>query len=78
MHDARTTLEEFLRLESPLFAPCDRRALDGPAASSARNTTDIYLADLAASRGWRLATLDTGIIHAAADLIPDLPTSSRV
>jgi hypothetical protein len=71
MTDARAALEEFLRDEAPLFIPCDRRVLDCPLTPSARKTTDIYLADLAASRGWRFATLDTGISHLAAELISD-------
>lgn len=73
MEDARKTLEEFLRAESPGFIPCDRRALDSVAITSARKTTDIYLANLAAARGWRFATLDSGITHAVANLIPELP-----
>ena len=73
MEDARATLAEFIQAEQPLFIPCDRRALDGPAARSARKTTDIYLAELAASRGWKLATLDTGIEHRAAEIIAGLP-----
>ena len=68
MDDARATLAEFIRYEQPLFIPCDRRALDGPVADSVRKTTDIYLAELAASRGWMLATLDTGIANPAAEL----------
>ena len=71
MTDARTALESFLRTESPIFIPCDRRALDSAAVVSARKTTDIYLADLAASRGWRLITLDSGIQHPAAELVPE-------
>ena len=71
MTDARTALETYLNLERPIFVPCDVRALDGPVVESPRRTTDIYLAELAASRGWQLATLDAGIAHAAAELIPD-------
>lgn len=73
MKDARATLAEFIQAEQPLFIPCDRRTLDGPVAGSARKTTDIYLAELAASHGWRLATLDTGIEHPAANLIGTPP-----
>jgi predicted nucleic acid-binding protein len=54
MNDARAALESYLRTESPFFIPCDRRVLDSVTIVSARKTTDIYLADLAASRGWRL------------------------
>lgn len=70
MEDARAVLAEFLRQEEPLFIPCDRRALDIAMIGSPRKTTDIYLADLAAARSWRFATLDAGISHPAADLIP--------
>ena len=73
MEDARKVLAEFLRNEAPAFIPCDRRALDSAAITSPRKSTDIYLADLAAAHGWRLATLDENIAHPAADLIPELP-----
>jgi len=76
MDDARTVLAEFLRDEAPLFIPCDRRALDSAIVASPRKSTDIYLADLAAARGWRFATLDEGITHSVADLIPALPVES--
>lgn len=69
MDDARATLAEFIQEERPLFIPCDLRALDGPVARTPRKTTDIYLAELAAARGWKLVTLDTGIEHRAAELI---------
>ncbi len=72
MEDARTVLAAFLRDEKPAFIPCDRRALDSAAITSPRKTTDIYLADLAAARGWHLATLDEGISHPAAELIPEI------
>ncbi len=72
MDDARAVLAEFLRDEAPAFIPCDRRALDSVAITSPRKNTDIDLADLAAARGWRLATLDGGITHTAADFTPAL------
>jgi hypothetical protein len=72
MEDARNVLAEFLSEEAPMFLPCDRRALDSTAAHSPRKITDIYLADLAAARSWRFATLDEGIAHPVADLIPEL------
>jgi hypothetical protein len=72
MEDARNVLGEFLREEAPLFIPCDRHALDSASAQFPRKVTDIYLADLAAARGWRFATLDEGIAHPVADLIPEL------
>ncbi len=72
MEDARTVLAEFLRDEAPAFIPCDRRVLDSTAITSPRKSADIYLADLATARGWQLVTLDAGIAHPAADLIPEL------
>lgn len=72
MEDARTVLGEFLRDGAVAFIPCDRHVLDNPTITSPRKTTDIYLADLAIARGWGLATLDEGIAHPAADLIPKL------
>ena len=72
MEGARTVLPEFLRDEAPAFIPCDRRALDSAAITSPRKSADIYLADLATARGWQLVTLDAGIAHPAADLIPEL------
>jgi len=76
MEDARAVLGAFLRDDAPAFIPCDRRALDSCSITSARKTTDIYLADLAVARGWRFATLDTGIIHAAVELIPEITSNS--
>lgn len=76
MPDARRALESFLHFENPSFIPCDRRALNSAMVVSARKTTDIYLSDLAASRGWRLITLDTGIQHPAAELVPELASRS--
>jgi hypothetical protein len=72
MEGARTVLAEFLRDEASAFIPCDRRALDSAAITSPRKSADIYLADLATARGWQLVTLDAGIAHPAADLIPEL------
>ena len=66
-------LAEFLRDEIPLFIPCDRRALDCQIVTSPRKTTDVYLADLAAAHGLRFATLDEGITHPVAELIPEIP-----
>ena len=77
MEDARAVLAEFLRDETPAFIPCDRRALDSTAITSPRKSTDIYLADLAAAHGWQLATLDAGIAHPAAALIPELTLGAK-
>lgn len=76
MEDARTVLGNFLREETPIFIPCDRRALESEAATP-RKTTDMYLAELARSRGWRLATLDEDIAHSSVDVVPDVPFSEQ-
>jgi uncharacterized protein len=68
---ARQSLEAFLAAHQVELIPADLPALK----SNARNTgevTDGYLADLAASKGMKLATLDTGIAHAAAELMTPL------
>lgn len=70
MNDARHALARFVRDDKPLFIPCDLRVLDGSVVLSPRKTTDSYLADLAALRSWRFATLDAGINHPAVDLLP--------
>jgi predicted nucleic acid-binding protein len=38
-------------------------------AHKSEAVTDSYLAELAARRGMKLATLDTGIAHAAVEVI---------
>ncbi len=53
--------------------PCDIDALEMDAPSAGTRTTDFYLATLAAKRGLKLATLDKGIEHKAAVLIPEIP-----
>jgi len=40
--------------------------------TSGRKSTDIYLADLAMAHGFRFVTLDEGINHGSADLIPSI------
>jgi predicted nucleic acid-binding protein len=70
MSDARAALQSFLDHETPDFIPCDLRALATPVSETPRKTTDIYLAELSVSRGWRLATLDERNRHDAAELIP--------
>lgn len=65
---ARRSLQAFVAAQQVEFIPADLSALK----SSARNSgevTDCYLADLAASQGIKLATLDTGISHPAAEVI---------
>ncbi len=65
---ARRSLEAFLGAHQVEHVPADLPALK----SNARTTgevTDSYLADLAASKKMKLATLDRGITHTAAELV---------
>ena len=65
---ARQSLETFLAAHKVEPIPADLPALKSKATRSLK-VTDCYLADLAASKGMKLATLDTGITHPAAELI---------
>jgi predicted nucleic acid-binding protein len=69
MSDARKALEGFLAEEKPEFIAADSRALSGEVAPSSVKTTDWYLANLAAAHGMKLATLDQGAKHPAAELV---------
>ena len=68
MADARTGLDQFLSERNAVRIPDDLPALDSKPATS-EQVTDHYLADLAAKHGIKLATLDTGVKHAAVELI---------
>jgi predicted nucleic acid-binding protein len=68
MADARRLLEDFLVQRKVEFLPADLPALRSKAAKS-DHVTDLYLADLAASRTMKLATLDGGIPHPAVEII---------
>jgi hypothetical protein len=65
---ARQSLEAFLAAHKVEPIPADLPALKSRAGRS-DEVTDCCLADLAASKGMKLATLDTGIAHTAAELI---------
>jgi hypothetical protein len=65
---ARKSLQAFLITHNVESVPDDLPALKSRARST-DEVTDCYLADLAASKGIKLATFDTGIRHAAAELI---------
>jgi uncharacterized protein len=67
---ARKSLREWKEFRKPQFVPCDVDALATDAPSAGSRTTDFYLASLAAAHGMALATLDEGIGHKAAFLIP--------
>lgn len=68
MEKAREALKGFKEDMEAKWIPDDLLALDSkPDRSEA--VTDTYLADLAAKHGHKLATLDEGIRHPAADLV---------
>lgn len=62
MATSRQLLESFLRKRESLFIADDLLPLKSSAQRS-EHVTDLYLAELAASRGMKLATLDAGISH---------------
>jgi len=68
MPSARKLLENFLSHHSVESLPADLPALKSRSAKSDA-VTDVYLADLAASKGLKLATLDEGIPHPAVEVI---------
>jgi toxin-antitoxin system PIN domain toxin len=68
MRDARRLLKQFLVAHAVKFLPADLPVLKSSAAKS-DTVTDSYLADLAATHGMALATLDKGIKHPAVVLI---------
>jgi predicted nucleic acid-binding protein len=65
---ARQALEGFLGHHKADFIAADLPALKSNSSQSA-GVTDYYLAELAGSKGLRLATLDTGIAHSSVELI---------
>jgi toxin-antitoxin system PIN domain toxin len=69
MRDARRLLENFHSHLTPAFAADDLKPLKSNPPTS-HEVTDHYLADLAASRGMKIATLDANLKHPAAELIP--------
>jgi predicted nucleic acid-binding protein len=69
MPDARKALHDFISDENPRFIPCDLRAMDGDPAPSSGKITDWYLANLAGKHRMKLATLDAGLKHPAAEIL---------
>jgi uncharacterized protein len=65
---ARQALEAFVKAHKVEFIPADLPAIKAGAQKS-EAVTDSYLAELAARRGMKLATLDTDIGHAAVEVI---------
>lgn len=68
--EARKMLRDWKRFRKPEFVPCNIESLETDAPPTGSQTTDFYLASLASDQGMRLATLDEGIHHKAAFLIP--------
>lgn len=72
MVDARNALEKFLSETNATRIADDLPALESHAESS-EQVSDQYLAALADRHGYKLATLDGGIEHAAVELIASAP-----
>jgi uncharacterized protein len=70
--EAKRMLRAWKQTKNPGFIPCDLPGLDMDAPPSGKQTTDFYLASLAEKHGLQLATLDEGIRHRAAFVIPVL------
>jgi predicted nucleic acid-binding protein len=68
MATARELLQSFVRKNKAEFLAADLPALKS-AAQKSDQVTDYYLAELAASRCMKLATLDTGINHSAVEIV---------
>jgi toxin-antitoxin system PIN domain toxin len=77
MGDARKLLEHFHSQLNPAFTTDDLKPLKSHPGTS-DSVTDHYLADLAASRGMKLATLDANLKHPAAELIPGPPQLPQI
>lgn len=65
---ARQALQSFITNNRTGFVPADLPALRASTAKSA-DVTDTYLAQLASQHSLKLATLDGGINHPAAEVI---------
>jgi predicted nucleic acid-binding protein len=68
--DARKVLRDWKKARKPQFVPCALEVLATDSPSTVAMTTDFYLASLAERHGMELATLDGGIKHKAAFVIP--------
>ena len=65
---ARKLLQAFLERHQPQFVANDLSGLK-PTPQTSDQVMDLNLAELAASQGLKLATLDAGISHPAVELI---------
>ena len=68
MDTSRKLLEGFLAKHKPQFVAADLPALKSKAQKS-EQVTDLYLAELAAGSGMKLASLDAGIRHSVVEFI---------
>lgn len=68
MDDARKLLQDFIAKHETEFVAADLPALQSQARQNAE-LTDNYLADLAAQKNLKLATLDRAIPHEAVEVI---------
>jgi toxin-antitoxin system PIN domain toxin len=68
MAASRQLLQAFLAKHKAEFVPADLPALRS-AATKSEAITDLYLAELASSKGMKFATFDTGIKHTAVEVI---------
>lgn len=68
MAQARERLERFAALRQADRIPDDLPALESHARTH-NEVTDLYLGDLAAKHGFKLATLDAQISHPSVELI---------
>jgi predicted nucleic acid-binding protein len=68
MTASRQLLQAFLEKHKAQFVPADLPALKSLAKKS-EELTDLYLAELASSKGMKLASFDTAIKHGAVEVI---------
>lgn len=69
MNKARVLLKKFTTEHEATWIPDDLQALHSHPKKS-EHVTDMYLANLAAKHGARLATFDQRIPHKAVDILP--------
>ena len=66
---ALRSLRVFREQKKPQFISADMTALDMPKFETARQSTDVYLAELAKRNGLKLATFDGRIQHPVVEVI---------
>lgn len=77
MEQARRMLHDWQDQREPGFVPCDLHVLEGIEAPSSGKTTDFYLANLAAARSMRWATLDESSGHPTAFVLPQFTEKTQ-